>query len=460
MASAAVLSLEEFRDAQRRAEVRQRLHDRFDRWLERVEEHVMELRPTLEELTAAVLALRQELTQAVTEGLVEQAHRAALEQRTAACPQCGQMVSARGPQDRTVETLVGAIRLQRPYFYCERCQFGTTPLDEALQLTARRKQPDVQRAAVQLTKEVPYETACELFEKLTGLPLSAHTAHEVTQEVAEGLTVLEVAPSREEIRAKIASVAEGQPWRPILVLAIDGADVPTRPETAKGRRSGRKKARAKRARWTGEWREAKGFRFYLLADDRIIQVLSWHQVQTDAEAAEALRQVKAAGLIPEAEVRLCVMADGARWIWKQAGGLFPSAVEILDYYHCSEHLHKVAVLQYGTHPERQQEWYETALARLFWGEVHGVIWGLQRMKPTDAQAAEEIGKLIRYLQRHQERLDYRFARKGGYPMGSGGIESANKFICHVRLKRSGAWWDCDEREPDAGLALRQIQWHL
>jgi len=22
----------------------------------------------------------------------------------------------------------------------------------------------------------------------------------------------------------------------------------------------------------------------------------------------------------------------------------------------------------------------------------------------------------------------------------GGIESANKFICHVRLKRSGAWW--------------------
>jgi hypothetical protein len=163
-------------------------------------------------------------------------------------------------------------------------------------------------------------------------------------------------------------------------------------------------------------------------------------VQTDDEAAEALRQVTAAGLIPEERVRLCVIADGARWIWKQAQALFPSAVEILDYYHCSEHLHKVAVLQYGAHPERQQEWYEAALARLFWGEVHGVIWGLQRMKPTDAQAAEEIDRLIRYLQRHQERLDYRFARKGGYPMGSGGIESANKFICHVRLKRSGAWW--------------------
>ena len=74
------------------------------------------------------------------------------------------------------------------------------------------------------------------------------------------------------------------------------------------------------------------------------------------------------------------------------------------------------------------------------GEVHEVIWGLQRMKPRNAQTGVEIDKLIRYLQRHQERVDYRFARKGGYPIGSGGTESANKCICHVRLKRSGAWW--------------------
>ena len=440
MAQAAILSLEEFRDAQRRSEVRQRLHDRFDAWLDRLEAQVKAPTPTLEELTQAVFALRQELTQAITEGLVEQAHRAVVEQRTATCPQCGQTLSARGPQERTVETLVGAIRLRRPYFYCERCQGGSTPLDTRLGLTERRKQPDVQKAAVKLTKELPYETACELFEELTGLPLSAHTAHEMTQEVAAGLTVLDVAPSREDILAQIAAVATGHTWRPILVLAIDGADVPTRPETAKGQRSGRKKVRAKRACWTGEWREAKGFRFYLLADDRLVQVLSWHQIQTDEEAAAALRQVQAAGLIPEEQVRLCVIADGARWIWKQAQVLFPSAVEILDYYHCSEHLHKVATLQYGAHPERQQEWCEAALARLFYGEVHGVIWGLQRMKPINAQAAKEIDTLIRYLGRHQERLDYRFARKGGYPIGSGGIESANKFICHVRLKRSGAWW--------------------
>jgi len=90
----------------------------------------------------------------------------------------------------------------------------------------------------------------------------------------------------------------------------------------------------------GRGREAHGFLFYLIADDRIVQVLIWHQVQTDEEVAEALRQVKAAGLIPEDQVRLCINADGAPWIWKQVQGLFPSAVEILDYYHCCEHIYK------------------------------------------------------------------------------------------------------------------------
>jgi hypothetical protein len=159
------------------------------------------------------------------------------------------------------------------------------------------------------------------------------------------MIVLDVSPTAAEIQRKVAQVAAGKGGRPILVLAIDGADVPTRPETAKGRRPGRRHQRATRARWTGEWRDAKGFRFYLVAGGRIVHVLSWHQVQTDDELAAALRQVKGAELIPEAQVRWCVIGDGAPGIWKQVHALFPSAIEILDDDHCCEHLHKVAALQ-------------------------------------------------------------------------------------------------------------------
>jgi hypothetical protein len=156
-------------------------------------------------------------------------------------------------------------------------------------------------------------------------------------------------------------------------------------------------------------------------------------------------------------VRLCGIGDGAPWIWTPVHRRFPTAVEMLDYDHCREHLHKGAALQYGAHPERHQAWYEAALARLVGGKGHGGIWGLQRMKPTDAQAAKEMTKLVRYLQEHQERLDYHLARKGGDPLGSGGIESANKFIWHVRLKRSGAWWDV--AQANQMLALRCAKVH-
>ena len=156
---------------------------------------------------------------------------------------------------------------------------------------------------------------------------------------------------------------------------------------------------------------------------------------------EALAKIKEAGLIPEDQVRLCVLADGAHWIWQRIKEeLFPGAKEILDYYHCAEYIHRLANIQYADRPEVAVEWVEATMARLFYGEVSAVMWGLQRMNARDEQAASEIARTIVYLEHNQHRINYRAAQKGGYPIGSGGIESANKFICHVRLKRSGAWW--------------------
>lgn len=452
MGYAAVISLEEVRQARARDDARRELHARFDRWLEVLKERMPAKTPTLEEVTQAVLVMRQELTGMITEVLVEQAHREALEQETTPCPRCGRLLRARESVNHTVETMVGAVSLTRPYFYCVACEAGVYPLDEALQLAERRKQWDIQKAGARLAVEVPYETASALFTELTGLSLSDHLVHEVVGELSHGLTVLEVSPTADKIAQRVATGVEGRKWRPILVLAIDGADVPTRPATAKGRRPGRRRQRAKRARWQGQWREAKGFRFYLVEGERMRHLLSWHQVQSDEELAAALRQVKEAGLIPEEKVRLCVIADGAKWIWKHVQALFPAAVQVLDDSHCSKHLHQVAAVQFADDPEQQTEWVEATVARLFWGEVHAVIEGLEGMKARDVQAAEAIRQLIEYLTNHQGRVDYGFARKGGYPIGSGGIESANKFMSHVRLKRSGAWWYVER--ANQMLALR------
>src|SRR5712692_6614593 len=439
MGATAIISLAEVRERKQRAEFRRQLHECGDHWRDALEEQVKEPQPTLAQLTRAVGELRQELTGSVTEALLEQRWRAEQEQTSAPCPCCGRAIAARGVVRRTLETVVGKVELARPYFYCVSWGQGFAPLAAALGVAPGRKQFDLQRAAAKLTAEVPDATAWELCAELTGLKLSEQTAHTLTNEVAEGVGVLEVAPTREEVAATVAQVAAGKRRRPIMALAIDGASVPTRPERAKGSRGGRKKMRAKRARWQGEGREAKGFRFSLVAAERSVHLLSGQQIQNDAELFAALRQVQEVGLISEDQVRLCVVADGAQWIWARVTELFPTAREILDYYHCAEHVHRVAATQYAEHPQQALEWVEATMTRLFRGEVDKVMGGLKRMQPA-LKAGTELDNLLTYLRTHRPRSAYRSQRHGGYPLSSGGIESAHKFICHVRLKRSGAWW--------------------
>lgn len=186
------------------------------------------------------------------------------------------------------------------------------------------------------------------------------------------------------------------------------------------------------------YQEAKGFRIYLVGKDRIVHLASWHQIQNEEQFGEDLSLV--ASRIPQADLRIGLLGDGADWLWKHMVTCFPKGRQILDYFHCAEHIHKVAKLQYGEKSQKCLEWVESTITRLFYSEVDNVIWGLQRMTPRDSIAKEEIRKLIGYLQNNRERIHYRGDRIGGYPIGSGGIESANKFICHTRMKRSGAWW--------------------
>jgi hypothetical protein len=102
MACAARRSLEDGRAPQRRAEVRQRRHERVDHGLDQLEERVKAPKPTREALTPAVLALRQAWPEAVTAGLGEPVQRAVGEQRPARCSPGGPVWSARGPQARPV----------------------------------------------------------------------------------------------------------------------------------------------------------------------------------------------------------------------------------------------------------------------------------------------------------------------------------------------------------------------
>ena len=286
--------------------------------------------------------LRQQLTGGITETIVAHAHAGERQRQQASCPRCARVLTVHEHGGRTVETMVGPVELERPYCYCRACRVGLSPLDDALGLVPGCQQLDMQHAAAQVVTAVPYDTAQVLFGDLTGMHCGSERMHTVTNQVAEGLTVLDVAPSRRESERRIASVSVGRLRRPVLVLGIDGAYVPTRPDRAREPRAGRRSKRAQRTRWRGPWRDAQGFRFSRLDGERIVHVRSWQQGQNEAQLGAALTQITEAGVIPEAQVRLCVVWDGAEWIWQHVQALFPQARQVRDYSHCAQYLHRVA----------------------------------------------------------------------------------------------------------------------
>ncbi|MCJ7539621.1 MAG: ISKra4 family transposase [Desulfobacterales bacterium] len=386
---------------------------------------------SITDITKSLFQNRSEIMGQAALALIEKKFGHLLDQHYCECPLCNRRIKAKSEKvRREIDTVVGPVTLYRPYFYCTTCSFGFYPLDDALGLSNRKAQLDIQELEAWLTAEMPYETASEALERCAGIKLSNHHAHDVVNEIAADIQLLDICPDKAEIHRKIDQLSEDRFRRPVLMVGIDGAHSPTRPEP-----SPRKGKRGK-----GEWKEVKGFRMYLVADNKIVHLISWHQIASDKELGNDLLKIKQAGLIPEDKVRICAIGDGAPWIWNRIKEVYPDAKKVLDYYHCSAYLHDLANAQYGKNSQKAREWIEATLTRLFMNNADQIIAGIKRMKPISDEAKDQIDKTVGYLEERKDMVNYGSLKRGGFHIGSGGIESSNKFIANVRLKRSGAWW--------------------
>ena len=75
MGAAEVIAFEEVRARKQWSTLRQQLHERFDQWLDTLEQQWHEPPSTLTEVTATVWDLRQQLTGGITETIVAHVHR-------------------------------------------------------------------------------------------------------------------------------------------------------------------------------------------------------------------------------------------------------------------------------------------------------------------------------------------------------------------------------------------------
>lgn len=410
-------------------EVRALAHKAIDQWVDGLAPFFEEgKRPKISELSDHFTRSRSQFFGACLKAAIEKLYPEELDRQWADCPKCGKRLKRKRLDSKELSTLHGSFGLERPYFYCSDCEVGFHPLDALLEMAPEKHQYDIQAKSTLTAARLPYGESAELFGSLTGISVGDHFQHDVLNAVGEVATLRDVVPERLEIEKRIHKAAGPMGKKPVLVVTSDGANVPTRP-----------KAGRKTKRGPGCYQQAKGFRLYLLNEKgRIIHLVSWHQIQEAHQFSKDLAFV--AGRIPQDKVDIALLADGAEFLWTAMTRCFPDGRQILDFYHCSEHVHKVAATYYGEGTLLAQEWAESILIRLSMGEPERVMGTLKRLKPKKAPAKEEIRKLINYLEKQKHRIHYISDLENGFPIGSGAIESANKFICHNRMKRSGAWW--------------------
>ena len=236
---------------------------------------------------------------------------------------------------------------------------------------------------------------------------------------------------------------ERQPQRsasPLAVLMIDGWQVRQR-----GAGWGRKKTQQPRV----EWHELKTGVFYRheqsaqtqsgrgLLEEKV--VVSWQ-----GEPGELGRRLHWEGLrggLGRAHQTL-FLGDGAGWIWNLKQDRWAQAMELLDFYHGSQHLWALGEAWCGpTQPDLAQ-WVEPRLHQLRHGQEKKVLAQIQGLKKRRGMAGLVIERERHYFANHAGRMNYQAMARRGWPIGSGAVESACRQK-QCRFKRPGQFWTAE-----------------
>ena len=360
---------------------------------------------------------------------------------------CGQLARYAGRSAKTFETAPGPMLLQRAYFHCASCQRGFCPRDADLGLAGTRLSPAVTRMTGTAAALESFRWASELLYEVGAVRVNAKQV----ERVAEAL-------GREIAAAESASVFDCEtPSAPTMYLGIDGTGVPIRRRELAGRKGKQAdgSARTREAKliviWTAERRDGEGRAVCDAGSTTYSAAIDSAAVRdTDPEqsafARRLWREAERRGF-PAAALRV-ILGDGAKWIWRVVGDLFPGAIQIVDFYHAAEKLWDVARDLLRDDRAAVKTWAEARCAELKQGRSEALLATLQAHAAHSPTAA----KCVAYIQANRERMRYADFREQGLQLGSGVVEAGCKTVVGSRLKQAGLHWSEDGVE--AILALR------
>jgi hypothetical protein len=360
-------------------------------------------------------------------------------QGSAICCECGQAKKFIEYRTKSLQTVLAPIEaIKRAYYYCANCRRGLFPKDEYLDIVGTSFSPGLRRMMGLVGGYDSFERGRNLIYNLAGIPLTTKAIERTSETIGKEM----IKTTEKNIQDLWAgkSIVVNTTTKPVMYIAADGTAVPT----------------------IKEWREAKlGCVFTQTGTTKDGQAIRDENSTTycgGIETAETFGKRIYAEAVRRGvggAQKVVVLGDGARWIWNLSQEHFYGAIEIVDFYHASEHLWGIAKLVYGEYSPKTGYWVNGRLADLEKGAIEAIVYSMKKLKSKSREIKEKILNETGYFETNKERMRYAKFRKMGLFIGSGVIEAGCKNVVGRRLKQSGMQWTV--AGANAVMALRMCQ---
>lgn len=333
------------------------------------------------------------------------------------CAACRLPMRHKGYREGGHVTTLGAVRFRQPRYRCAACGAECYPHDGRLRFLGHAVSWPLAQVAGRLAALLgSFEQARDALAEDYGVRLAKQTLAEVAESAGGEALRLE-----DERRHQVAGRQAPLPDSP---LAPDTACVFADGTTVHAE---------------GDWHEVR-VATATAADARGGQVARQSRARFLPVADFAWVLVLLARGVGYQNARLrAFVADGAHWLWKVAEDYFPSAVQVLDWYHLAGHVHEAAGAVFGEGSAGAGAWAEARKGELWQGEAGAALRAVERELARARSPAKRaaLAGLRTYLENNRGRVDYPRYRELGLPCGSGQVEAQCKSLVGARCKLAG-----------------------
>lgn len=356
-------------------------------------------------------------------------------------------------RDKTFDTVLGPVTVNRAWYHCASCKHGFAPKDAELGTGGTSLSPGLSAMTDIAAAAGPFAKASLLLGELAGIRLDVKRV----ERAAEASGAAQSAAVRDRAAAITAREVVPMPPLPLpdmLYGAVDGTGVTmTAAETA-GRQGKGEDGRARTRElklgvfFTQDDVDDEGYPVRDRDSSSYIATFEPVSVFTDLVKAEGIR--RGADHVRQ----LTILGDGAAWIWNLAAATFPEATCIVDLYHAREHLTSLAKSLEFMLGDHYGEWLAARREDLDYGDIAGIEAAV-RAYPLEGTKKDEADRELGYFLNNATRMRYNWFRSRGLFVGSGVVESGCKAVIGQRLKLSGMRWTVTGAEAIATLRCQQ-----